>query len=139
MLSLYNVYGDSALLVLNGTSVNNVNALLVLNGSSVNNINALLVLSRRCEKHASHCFVLLFFVLFWQLLHCRECHLMYDVKRQYSIFRSSNCLNLYPCAILCNFFLCLIVHINSYVILIRRSLLKFGEHCIAVEIFHKMY
>ena len=29
-LSLYNVYGDSALLVLNGTSLNSINALLAL-------------------------------------------------------------------------------------------------------------
>ena len=45
VLSLYKVYGDSALLVLNGTLMNSVNALLVLNGTLMNSVNALLVLN----------------------------------------------------------------------------------------------
>ena len=45
VLSLYKFYGDSALLVLNGTLLHNVNALLVLNGTLLHNVNALLVLN----------------------------------------------------------------------------------------------
>ena len=45
VLLLYKVYGDSALLVLNETSLNSFNALLVVNGTSLNSFNALLVLN----------------------------------------------------------------------------------------------
>ena len=45
VLSLNNVYGNSALLVLNGTSLNSDSALLVLNGTSLNSDSALLVLN----------------------------------------------------------------------------------------------
>ena len=44
-LLLYNVCGDSALLVLNGTSLNSDSALLVLNGTSLNSDSALLALN----------------------------------------------------------------------------------------------
>ena len=44
-LSLYKVYGDGALLVLNETLLNIINTLLVLNGTSLNIINTLLVLN----------------------------------------------------------------------------------------------
>ena len=44
-LSLYKVYGDSALLVLNETSLNIINTLLVLNRTSLNIINTLHVLN----------------------------------------------------------------------------------------------
>ena len=43
----FEVYGDSALLVLNGSLLNSINALLVLNRSLLNGINALLALSQR--------------------------------------------------------------------------------------------
>ena len=46
VLLLYKVYGDSALLVLNGTSLNRDSALLVLNGTSLNRDSALLILNR---------------------------------------------------------------------------------------------
>ena len=43
-LSVYKVYGDSALLVLNGTSMNSDGALLALSGTSMNSDSALLAL-----------------------------------------------------------------------------------------------
>ena len=45
VLSLYKVYGDSALLVLNGTSLNSDSAVLVLNGTSLNIDSAFLALN----------------------------------------------------------------------------------------------
>ena len=45
LLTLYKVYGKSALLVLNGILLHIINALLVLNGIVLHIINALLVLS----------------------------------------------------------------------------------------------
>ena len=45
VLSLYKVYGDSALLALNWTSLNSDSALLVLNWTSLNSDSALLVLN----------------------------------------------------------------------------------------------
>ena len=43
---LYKVHGNSALLVLGGTSLSSINNLLVLKGTSLNSINALMVLSQ---------------------------------------------------------------------------------------------
>ena len=44
-LLLYNVYGDSTLLVLNGTPLNSDSALLVLNETPLNSDSALLALN----------------------------------------------------------------------------------------------
>ena len=45
--SMYEVWRQRTLLVLNRTSLNNISALLVLNGTSLNSITVLLALSRR--------------------------------------------------------------------------------------------